>query len=69
MFFSRLFRVSQSIFLTLFKINKHLALHNKLVEHVNCSQCEEREIMLQASFRNAPLTRDAVACCLPISLD
>lgn len=66
-----LFSVSkyETIFLIIFKTYKDLALHNKLVEHVNCSQCKERELMPQASYRSAPLRCDAVACCLPISLD
>ncbi len=62
----RMSKVSKYI-LILFNVNK--ALHNKLVEHVNCSQCKERALMPQASFRNAPLSCDAVASCLPISLD
>ncbi len=62
----RVGKVSKYIFDS-FNVNK--ALHNKLVEHVNCSQCKERALMPQASFRNAPLSCDAVASCLPISLD
>lgn len=46
----------QSILLIIFNVNRDFALHNKLVE-----QCKERELMPQASFRNAPLRCDAVA--------